>query len=630
MDQQENITSSPPEIVRTIFRQGILCTACLEILPSAWVYDQKTARLMRVHQERSRRDLEDSSREGCGFCENLLNIVDQYNLSPGDGGFYLATGTILGQVTINNGDPARYVLLDIIIDLDQQNQGWFVGSHSLSLRSLAFVSRMFNKCREHHGLCGNIEEHPLPKRVLFVGSKSKNTIKLIEGSRKQAHYIALSHCWGKTESIMTTSQNISDHKIGIPWRNLPRVYRDAITFCRELEIQYKWIDSLCIKQDDKDDWAEESSKMASVYENSYLTLAATSARNHDAACASQLAPIHRLAEVGRICLKESFESFLVLARRHLSHPYRMKNTYGGERFQLVSARTDDGRHIMACPLLSRAWVYQERVLSPRVLHFLPDELMWECKSGSECECQGITPNSLESKVFMEEKNFRATERENTRLPHCSGDQGDRYLAGLWESILPDALFWSRGAAASDILPRPEPQTAPTWSWASAYPTQLEGAGWQFCRTCRNDRNRACLIRIENVDVQPATVNPYGAVKANASLVISGTITSGFLRHSQSGHTFVIPGIITEIQFEPDYDFEHPGQYCIPQGSELVCLYQNCHLWDEMEESIDDTLLSGLILKDIGEGRYERIGFVPARYARSEESAIFQQSTLTLV
>jgi hypothetical protein len=30
------------------------------------------------------------------------------------------------------------------------------------------------------------------------------------------------------------------------------------------------------------------------------------------------------------------------------------------------------------PLLERAWAYQERLLSPRVLHFCQDELVWEC------------------------------------------------------------------------------------------------------------------------------------------------------------------------------------------------------------------------------------------------------------
>ncbi len=154
------------------------------------------------------------------------------------------------------------------------------------------------------------------------------------------------------------------------------------------------------------------------------------------------------------------------------------------------------------PLLSRPLVYQERLLPPRVLHFLLDELMWECKSGIECECQSITAKSDLSDSFIERKNFKTLGRRAMSLQHCTGyqrlaiwhsilrsytelqltvstdrlpeisgiarklqeDQGDRYLAGLWESTLADALFWNRDVSnrvMPDILPRPEPSAAPT-------------------------------------------------------------------------------------------------------------------------------------------------------------------------
>ncbi len=133
------------------------------------------------------------------------------------------------------------------------------------------------------------------------------------------------------------------------------------------------------------------------------------------------------------------------------------------------------------------------------------------------------------------------------------------------------------------------------------------------------------IRVERVDVQPTTVNPYGAVNANATLVISGTTSSGFLRVSQREPIFVISVIATEMKFEPDYDFEHPGQYDVSRGTELVCLYLDYNLHTD-----EDNYSDGLIFRGIGEGRYERIGYVPARTIESEESAIFHMGTLTLV
>jgi hypothetical protein len=41
------------------------------------------------------------------------------------------------------------------------------------------------------------------------------------------------------------------------------------------------------------------------------------------------------------------------------------------------------------PLLKRAWVFQERLLSPRLLHFSFGELIWECRHVSACECSAI-------------------------------------------------------------------------------------------------------------------------------------------------------------------------------------------------------------------------------------------------
>jgi hypothetical protein len=38
-------------------------------------------------------------------------------------------------------------------------------------------------------------------------------------------------------------------------------------------IRYLWIDSLCIVQDDEKEWEVEAARMASIFENSYLTIA---------------------------------------------------------------------------------------------------------------------------------------------------------------------------------------------------------------------------------------------------------------------------------------------------------------------------------------------------------------------
>ena len=52
---------------------------------------------------------------------------------------------------------------------------------------------------------------------------------------------------------------------------------DTIAVTRKFGIRYLWIDSLSIVQDSVEDWSHEAAQMASIYENSFLTIGATSA-----------------------------------------------------------------------------------------------------------------------------------------------------------------------------------------------------------------------------------------------------------------------------------------------------------------------------------------------------------------
>jgi len=48
-----------------------------------------------------------------------------------------------------------------------------------------------------------------------------------------------------------------------------------------MNILYLWIDALCTIQGDFNDWVKQSAKMATIYGNLYVTIAATSANSCD-------------------------------------------------------------------------------------------------------------------------------------------------------------------------------------------------------------------------------------------------------------------------------------------------------------------------------------------------------------
>lgn len=132
-----------------------------------------------------------------------------------------------------------------------------------------------------------------PSRLIDVSpldlkdeSIDDSVVKLIDVSDSCPRYITLSHCWGGTltPEHCTMTDNLAARKLGIAFDSLPCTFQDAITITRRLGIRYLWIDALCILQDSKVDWAEESVKMATVYDNSFLTIAASASANKSGGC----------------------------------------------------------------------------------------------------------------------------------------------------------------------------------------------------------------------------------------------------------------------------------------------------------------------------------------------------------
>jgi hypothetical protein len=105
----------------------------------------------------------------------------------------------------------------------------------------------------------------LPSRVIDVGQgRLSDEVHLYCSKPDEiGTYVALSHCWGKSPAApgqisRTLKENINDYARGIKMRRLPKTFRDAIQVTRELGQRYLWIDSLCIIQDDPNDWRMEA------------------------------------------------------------------------------------------------------------------------------------------------------------------------------------------------------------------------------------------------------------------------------------------------------------------------------------------------------------------------------------
>jgi hypothetical protein len=223
----------------------------------------------------------------------------------------------------------------------------------------------------------------LPTRVIDVGLPGQDRVHLVAGDGREEPYIALSHCWGKSDIITTTMANINQHQQqGIPIQSLPLNFQDAITVSRAMTCRYLWIDSLCIIQDSREDWQVESGFMHLVYRNAVLTISVARSLNPHTGCfinrdASLLRPIS-------------------LVIPSLSEPEAIdyEDTDSAEDDDRAEDDDDESqifwqllRNVPPEGLLQRrAWVLQEQAFSGRLVSFSNEGVFWSCASAEQSEC----------------------------------------------------------------------------------------------------------------------------------------------------------------------------------------------------------------------------------------------------
>jgi hypothetical protein len=380
--------------------------------------------------------------------------------------------------------------------------------------------------------------YTLPTRVIDIGDNSREP-RLFEPNGLVGRWLALSHCWGGSQPLTTTTGTLSARKTGIPLEEFPPLFKDAISVTRRLGHQYLWIDSLCIIQDSKDDWLAESSKMGDIYKHSTLTL---------------------VTEGIKSCNESFFEKANVDREKHSRGFLSCGATSQLHKGSSIFLR--GAPHKPAEGYVSRrAWALQEDILSPRLLILTTDMVRWECQGTKYAEDRpddnynipGHLPDTPKI-IILPEKAMRRLKGgpintypadsnafgllwsgivqrfasrsityETDRLPAISalarqlGKQAFgqrsppvqwRYLAGLWEQDIHAGLLWSTNGQAT----RYDTYVAPSWSWASLDMTKKNnsknetyvGLDIMYC----NWDYRAKLVAAE---IETSDLDPFGQV-----------------------------------------------------------------------------------------------------------------------
>ena len=388
------------------------------------------------------------------------------------------------------------------------------------------VTLWVEACDAHENCAGH-HDTPLPTRLIDIGDPDSDlTIRLVEpeaGTR--GRYTALSYCWGAAVNPYVTSRSaLASRKLGIDIAHLPRTFQDAIAMTRRLRVRYIWIDSLCICQDDMHDWERESARMAAVYSNAYLTIAATGSSD----------------SAGGLFFDRPERRYYRADFKPNGSGNAPDTTGGAEDTSMLIFPLPTASEVVRSyrvdmehePLCTRGWAFQERVLSRRVLHFASDQACLECLEGTVYEdglrlpqrylCtqsasvagsqdDGSTPSRQKDAAMRQWQRLvwqygtRKLTVPSDKFPALSGiakvyaDRlDDEYVAGIWKKSMIEGLCWQ----GLRCKPFEDGYRAPSWSWAA-----LDGIGATgFYRAHRD------VATIVDYHVEVDGDNPFGRIK----------------------------------------------------------------------------------------------------------------------
>lgn len=389
-------------------------------------------------------------------------------------------------------------------------------------RNLDLLRDSYHFCNAHHVDCRRSRYSEMPSRL--VDMLEMRVIDVSQGS--SFDYIALSYVWGTAPFITLTSTtseslrrrgSLQHHSISVP-----RTIQDAIEIGKFLGHRFIWIDSLCIKQDDRDDQKKEIRRMHEIYANAALTIVAATGSN---------------AQV----------PLLDIEADQLSNQY---HTIGGKHFCLD--RPELKPLVSFTTWFTRGWTLQELNCSSKVVYFLPERTYYSCNTGSWNEDFPLDPsipaetykslrdedpkvaaffhgeNPSECYVEMAEQlSRRQFTRDDDVLRALSGMYNMFALqklgpaaAGIPVNFLESGLMWQPSGQLRRRTASHPNQPQPTWSWAGwagpvTFPfTRIADSGirpivqWFLCTPMVEDQSHRRHIGLDVADaVARSSVRP---------------------------------------------------------------------------------------------------------------------------
>ncbi|KAK0373678.1 hypothetical protein CLIM01_08977 [Colletotrichum limetticola] len=364
-------------------------------------------------------------------------------------------------------------------------------------------------CQDYHGPKCNepLTESRLPAGFRVIDTKRRRIVQ----PKTQVAFVALSYTWrlatasADRDLHLTTSNaeklNRTDSLVA---DLLPEVVGDAIHLCRNMSQRYLWVDRLCILQDDEDLKMAQINAMNDIYQLAEFTIVA--AANGVGVGLPGLTTRPNISTHKNHCWQ-----FI----KHV--PKAVEGTTSGgnsamEHAVVGIAPLSETQVISSSEWNSRAWTFQEKLLSRRHIFFSSGHVYFSCfHEGSELhrypdirhyrpqeepETAGVTRTSQDRGGRGFEKGLRFDEYSDDGVLGFYPLLVDQYtkrtlgrredvlnafagvgnvvaarartqmLLGLPERYLAHSLLWSFCSPLGVTYRTTEGLRLPSWTWAT--------------------------------------------------------------------------------------------------------------------------------------------------------------------
>ena len=501
------------------------------------------------------------------------------------------------------------------------------------------MSDWLTECHSSHNLCRQEHIDFTPHRLLQIATaKDEVTVRLVEDWQGVGvKWVALSYVWGGDQSFKSTISSIGELKAGFGMERLPQTLKDAVTVCRALSLEFLWVDSLCIIQDDPKDVARELASMPQIYRRAWVTISASTAASVSDGFLQRRCYVHRSVDKD--------------VQVHISLRYLAKDSSKcGEVIFLHSSSKCDRKDE---PINERGWTYQERHLSPRVLDFKHNQVVLYCYTNKRCEGGGSFLGWYKDRHKWRDRHCRPySNLRNLPKWHDIVDDyttrnlsfpldkltalsaiadlykestGHTYLAGLWrETLIYDLCWWNSG----EPLPRPAEYRAPSWSWAAVdkSPIPLWPSAIYDPRG-EHEYTKLALVVDVFIDQNPPETT-FGKIFDGFLTITApvkwiewqhdGRLSSTFLKYSSDAHLY--------------WDANLPDGHIDANMSVLAVLLMRgkCFI-----TGIGDATCCGLVLVPASLGKYRRVGMLSHSFYEGYQENIsfysgFETQTIAII